>query len=302
MPELRQELQCSHGPFNTLAEPDQAKINGPLSIPDTMSDTMQAPDDELSDFESRSITINDETRSVYVAGHGPAVVVMPEIPGITPDVARFARWVREAGFTVWMPSLFGKDGGAPSPELVGEAIGSLCVRREFEAFARNDPSPMTQWLRQLAAQAHMESGGPGVGAIGMCFTGNFALSMMLEESMIAPVMSQPSLPLDDPAGTFINDEDMVAIKSRLDRDDLTVRAYRFEGDGYCQAARFAALEEALGERFEATVIPDTAAGNLGWIGTAHSVVTTSLIDEEGQPTAQARDEILEFLASRLRPE
>lgn len=263
-----------------------------------MSD--QTSSDALNDFDARSLTFDDDTRTVYVAGSGPGVIVMPEIPGITPDVARFARWVRDAGFTVWMPSLFGRDGAAPTMELAGEVLESLCVRREFEVFAKNGPSPMTQWLRKLAAHAHSECGGPGVGAIGMCFTGNFALSMMLEESMLAPVMSQPSLPFDDPAGTFVSAEDMTTIRCRLDNENLTVRAYRFEGDSYCQASRFASFERQLGDRFEARVLPDASAGSVGWLGIAHSVVTTSLIDEAGQPTAQARDEILDFFGNRLR--
>ena len=134
----------------------------------------------------------------------------------------------------------------------------------------------------------------------MCFTGNFALTMMLEPSVLAPVMSQPSLPLDNPAGTFVTPADMAAVKARLEADDLTVMAVRFDGDPYCTAARFEAFAEALGDRFVPTVLPDAAAGNVGWLGAPHSVVTTCLIDEAGEPTAAIRDEILGFFAMRLR--
>lgn len=254
----------------------------------------------FEDFESPDLTFDGETKKTYVAGAGPAVVVMTEMPGITPHVARFARWVRDAGFTVWLPSLFGHDGAEPTMELAGEAMNSGCVRREFQAFANNEPSPMVRWLRQLAALAHAQCGGPGVGTIGMCFTGNFALAMMLEPAVLAPVMSQPSLPLDDPAGVFIPEQDLQAIKKRMDWDDLSVLAYRFEGDPYCQAQRFDALGVALGNRFCSRVLPDSSAANdQGWLGVPHSVVTTSLIDEAGQPTAAARDEILAFFAQRL---
>jgi dienelactone hydrolase len=258
--------------------------------------------DALDDFNQRTLTFGDDTKRVYVGGAGPAVVVMSEMPGITPHVARFARWVRAAGFTVWMPSLFGRDGAPPTMELAGEAMRSGCVRREFEAFAGGESSPMAGWLRQLAAHAHRECGGPGVGAIGMCFTGNFALALMLEPSVLAPVMSQPSLPLDDPAGTFLADGELAAIRQRLDDDDLTVLAYRFGGDPYCRAARFDAFERMLGDRFVARVLPDSAAGDYGWLGVPHSVVTTCLIDEAGQPTAAARDEIVAFFARRLGAE
>ena len=264
-----------------------------------MSDSPALETDPLDDFEVRRLTFEDDAKIVYTGGVGPGVIVMAEVPGITPQVARFARWVRDAGFTVWMPSLFGRDGAPATMELVGETFRSACVSREFQAFAHGEASPMAQWLRQLARLAHAECGGPGVGAIGMCFTGNFALRMMLEPAMLAPVMSQPSLPLDDPAATFIPDAEMAAISRRMDDDDLDVLALRFAGDTYCRATRFAAFADALQDRFVARVLPDEAAGDYGWVGVPHSVVTTSLIDEEGEPTVAARDEILGFLADRL---
>ena len=134
-----------------------------------------------------------------------------------------------------------------------------CVSAEFRAFGGGGSSPVTLWLRALARLVHAECGGPGVGAIGMCFTGNFALTMMLEPAMLAPVLSQPSLPLDEPAGLEISREDLEAVAERLEREDLTVLAYRFEGDAFCRAERFAAYAEALGPRFEARVLPDAAA-------------------------------------------
>ena len=264
-------------------------------------------DDALEDFAIREITLNNVIKRVYVAGVGPAVIVMTEMPGISPHVARFSRWVRDAGFTVYMPSLFGRD-GAVSGVAEGAAIFQrACVSAEFRAFAANETSPVTQWLRALAKLAHAECGGPGVGAIGMCFTGNFALSMMLEPSMLAPVLSQPSLPLNDPAGIGIAPAELAAVKARLERDDLTVLAYRFRGDKFCQAQRFTAFSEALGDRFMPRVLEDDAANAdlppffAQHVTTPHSVVTAHLINEAGQPTIAARDEILAFFASRLAP-
>lgn len=262
--------------------------------------------DALEDFERREITLDDTMKKVYVAGTGPAVIVMTEMPGISPHVARFARWVRDAGFTVYMPSLFGRDGAVADAQEGKAVFQHACVSAEFRAFAGNKSSPVTQWLRALARLAHKECGGPGVGAIGMCFTGNFALTMMLEPSVLAPVLSQPSLPLDNPAGIEISPEDIAAVKQRLDREDLSVMAYRFEGDRFCTAQRFAAYAEALGTRFVARVLPDSAANKASLpsffaqvVASPHSVVTAHLIDETGQPTIAARDEILSFFARRL---
>jgi dienelactone hydrolase len=264
-------------------------------------------DDPLEDFEPRVITLEGVAKVVHVTGSGPAVIVLAEMPGISPHVARFARWVRDAGFTVYMPSLFGRDGAVPGAEEGVAVFQRACVSAEFRAFAANESSPVTSWLRSLARLAHEQCGGPGVGAIGMCFTGNFALTMMLESAMLAPVLSQPSLPLDDPAALEIAPEELAAVRERLEREDLTVMAYRFAGDRFCKAQRFAAYADALGDRFVGRVLPDSAANSESppffeqVVASPHSVVTAHLIDEAGQPTIAARDEILAFFTQRLAP-
>lgn len=264
-------------------------------------------DDPLDDFTPRDITLDGMTKIVHVTGAGPAVIVMTEMPGISPHVARFSRWVRDAGFTVYMPSLFGRDGAVPSAEEGIAVFRRACVSAEFRVFAANESSPITAWLRALARLAHQECGGPGVGAIGMCFTGNFALSMMLEPAMLAPVLSQPTLPLNDPVGLGIAADELEAVRRRLEKDDLTVMAYRFQGDRFCTAQRFSAYSKALGDRFVARMLPDAAAARNTppffeqVVGGPHSVVTVHLIDEAGQPTLAARDEILSFFRQRLVP-
>jgi dienelactone hydrolase len=228
------------------------------------------------------------------------VIVISEMPGITPHVARFARTVRDAGFTVWMPSLFGDPGRPLSTGYTLKSVAKACISGEFRAFASNQSSPVTAWLRVLAAHAHPLCGGRGVGAIGMCFTGNFALSLMLEPAMLAPVLAQPSLPMLNPAGMHIARSELQAVKARLEKEDLTVLAYRFEGDAFCRAARFAAYQEALGDRFVGRVLPDSSANPDAPMKNPHSVVTLHLVDRAGEPTRQALDEILGFFGTRLR--
>jgi dienelactone hydrolase len=265
-------------------------------------------DDALRDFHARETTLEAMTRRVHVMGRGPAVIVLPEMPGISPDVARFARWVRDAGFTVYLPSLFGRDGALPQAAEGVEVFRKTCVSAEFRALAGGGMRPVTRWLRALARQALAECGGPGVGVVGMCFTGNFALSMLLEPSVIAPVVAQPSLPLEAPGAIDLGPDEIAGIRQRLECDDLTVLAYRFEGDVHCTAARFAAYRDALGPRFEARVLPDSAANPdpppffRDVVRAPHSVLTAHLIDVDGEPTAQARDEVIAFLRMRLHPE
>lgn len=261
--------------------------------------------DALTDFDARDICLENVTRRVYVSGSGPAVIVMTEMPGISPQVARFARWVRSAAFTVYMPSLFGRDGAVPSAEEGLTVLRRACVSAEFHALAGRGSSPVTAWLRALARHAHAECGDPGVGAVGMCFTGNFALTMMLEPAMLAPVLLQPSLPFDAPSEVESDAAELAAVRARIERDDLTVLAYRFEGDRHCRAERFAAYRAALGPRFVARTLPDSAANPhpppffAQIVASPHSVLTAHLIDADGEPTLQARDEVIAFLRSRL---
>jgi len=262
-------------------------------------------DDPLEDFDPRQLTLDGVRRRVHVSGHGPAVVVMAEMPGISPDVARFARWIREAGFRVYLPSLFGRDGAYPGAADGLAVLRRACVSAEFHALAGRGSSPVTAWLRALARLALRECGGRGVGAVGMCFTGNFALAMMLEPAVLAPVLAQPSLPLDDPAALESDADELRRVRERLEREDLEVLAYRFEGDRHCRAARFAAYAAALGPRFVARVLPDAAANPAPppffreVVGGPHSVFSANLVDAEGSPTRRAFDEVVAFLRRRL---
>lgn len=262
-------------------------------------------DDPLTDFTAHEVTLLGITKRVYVAGTGPAVIVMHEMPGISPQVARFARWVRAAGFTVYMPSLFGRDGAVPQVDEGREVFQRVCVAREFRVMAQGGTSPVVAWLRALATRAHHDCGGRGVGAVGMCFTGNFAITMMLEPALRAAVACQPSLPLDDPAAIEMSDEDAAALDLRLQRDNLVVKAYRFEGDPFCQASRFDTYAKRFGQQFEGTVLPDTAANPdtspffAKHVPQPHSVVTQHLVDAENEPTSAARDEMLAYLQAAL---
>lgn len=279
-----------------------------VSIPMRELAEGDAGGDALADFRPRELAFDGIARRVHVTGHGPAVIVMPEMPGISPEVARFARWVRDAGFSVYLPSLFGRDGAVASAAEAIDVFRKTCVSMEFQALSGRGDRPITRWLRALARQALAECGGPGVGAVGMCFTGNFALSMVLEPAVVAPVVAQPSLPLEAPEDIDMGQDEIAQVRARLERDDLKVLAYRFEGDVHCRAARFAAYRAALGERFDGRTLPDSAANPnpppffRDVVRVPHSVLTAHLIDAEGEPTCRARDEVIRFLRDRLHGE
>jgi dienelactone hydrolase len=113
----------------------------------------------LDGFLKETFTASGKARDVYRMGTGPAVIVIHEIPGITPLVAAFARKVAERGMTAVMPDLFGEPGRARSGSYTAKSLASACVSREFTMLATKKTSPVTQWLRALAAVEHARCGG-----------------------------------------------------------------------------------------------------------------------------------------------
>jgi dienelactone hydrolase len=258
----------------------------------------------LVDFQETQFTHQGTTRNVYRKGTGPGVLIMHEIPGITPSVANFARRVEAEGFTVFMPHLFGTP---ERPLSFGYAAGQLlraCISKEFSVWAANQASPITEWLRALGRQMHQELRGKGIGALGMCLTGNFALALMIDPFLMAPVLSQPSLPFSvgkkRAAGLHLSPESLVTIKRRIQEENVKVIGLRFTNDPLCRASRFETLRRELGDGFEGIEI-DSSRGNphhISW--KAHSVVTNDLVDQEGHPTRTALDRVLQFFQERLK--
>jgi len=260
---------------------------------------------DIADFQRRDMEFDGKRKPVLVTGaSGPAIIVIHEIFGFTPPLARFCRWLRDAGFRVYAPILVGTP-DATNPDRPRDALAKmpgLCVSREFVLFATNRSSPITDWLKGLARQAHAECGGAGVGAIGMCLTGSFALSMAVDKSVLAPVLSQPSMPPMAKAGLDISPADLAVVKARTLAEGLCVRAYRFDGDPMSTEARFATLRRELGDAFLGTVLPDSAGNPNGLRAHGrppHSVFTGDLIDAPDEPTRRAVDEVIGFFRERL---
>ena len=259
--------------------------------------------DRLTDFTAVSFTHNGRERTVYRRGEGPAVIIMHEVPGISTEVARFARKVVDAGFTVFMPHLFGPVGVKTTEFNRLSQLAKLCISREFHVLAENRSSPVAEWLRALARDAFDQISGRGVGAVGMCVTGNFALTLTLDPWVVAPVMAHPSLPLPltraKAAAVHATPETLANARRRIKDEGLKVLGLRFQGDVlFCRAARFETLRRELGDGFEGLELPSTTAKPHA--EPPHSVLTIGLIDRDGEPTRAAVDRVLSFLSERLR--
>jgi dienelactone hydrolase len=264
----------------------------------------------LGSYERTTFTHDGKSRDVFRKGTGPAVIVIAEMPGISPKVLEFADRVVAIGCTAVLPHLFGVPGydveavgrGAAARYMLG-SIAPACVSREFTTFASGRTSPVVDWLRALARAEHERCGGPGVGAIGMCFTGGYALAMATDDRLLAPVLSQPSMPMSfGKKGRYSIDcsrADLDRVKERCDADGLKVLGLRFKGDRFVPVERFQLLRDELGDGFIGIELDDSSANPDALMKNPHSVVTEHLIDEPGQPTRAALDQVLDLFRSRL---
>jgi dienelactone hydrolase len=267
--------------------------------------TGSAPTSDLTGWRSTPFTGAGLTHDVYEKGAGPGVVLVPEIPGISPEVLGLGDHLVEQGFTVVIPSLFGTPGRPLSGRYIGGVVARLCVSAEFRAFAANARRPVADYLRALARDLASRTPGPGVGVIGMCFTGGFALATAADAAVLAPVLSQPSVPFPVGVGRRrdpgLSEEEFAAVAERTTASNLCVLGLRFSGDRAVPDERFATLRARLGDAFEVIEL-DSSPGNPGGFGkSAHSVLTGEVRERPGHLALAARERVVEFLRERITP-
>ena len=254
-----------------------------------------------ADYQKFAFNDGRWTRDVYRKGSGPAVIIIHEIPNLHPLVFRFADHVAAAGLTVFLPSLFGTPGKpATRGDAVREVLTAMCIRREFHLWSGAGSSPIVDWLRALARKAHAECGGKGVGAVGMCFTGGFALAMMTEPSVVAPVLSQPSGPMlgkGKERSIDASPAEIACAKARFKDENLSMMGLRFKSDAFVPDPRFEMLKAEFGDRFEAVELEDADA--LPGTGMPpHSVLTIHLDDRPGTVTKAVEQRVIDFFKAR----
>ena len=264
---------------------------------------MNAPVANLDGWICEPFAAAGFTYDVYRKGSGPGVVLIPEMPGVHPGVLALGNHLVDNGFTVVIPSLYGTP-GAPSvrPGMVPVLLRG-CVAKEFAALATNRERPVANYLRALARDLNATTPGKGVGVIGQCFSGGFALAAAVDDSVLAPVLSQPSVPIAltakqkrDPG---LSEREMKVIEKRVAEEGLCALGLRFSGDPMAPRERFATLKDRLGDAFEVIEI-DSSPGNSGGFGRmAHSVLTLEVREVDGQPAYEARKRVVEFLKERL---
>lgn len=241
----------------------------------------------------------------------PAVLVMHELSGLTENCLKFADRLAAQGFTVYLPLLFGQLGESSQQLQLGvnaiKFTAQLCISHEFYLLKTGASSPIVDWLRGLCQHIYQKNehcSFPGIGAIGMCLTGGFVLSLMLEASVIAPIASQPALPLgftpSQRKALGISSCDLERVKQRAEKTGLLVA--RFDEDLISPAARLRTLENVFDKTLDKVVITGEQRQQEGIRALPHSVLTEHFAAPNGRPyvcTQAAFDKVLRFLQERL---
>lgn len=265
--------------------------------------TDSAPVSDLHGWKHRPFTAASTTHDLFEKGEGPGVVVLPELPGIHPQVLGFADHLVDQGFTVVLVSLYGVPGKAISAGYALSEVAKVCVSAEFRALAANAHRPVTDYLRAVSRDLAARTPGKGVGVVGMCFSGGFALAAAVDDVVLAPVMSQPSVPF--PVGAArkrdlgLSPAEADRIVARTREDGLCVLGMRFSEDGLVPRERFAHLRERLGDAFEVIELDSSPTNEDGFTKKAHSVLTGEVRDRHGHPALAARNRVVDFLRERL---
>ena len=235
-----------------------------MTAPDPNVVGQAAPEADLTGWTAAPFTAAGYTHDVYRKGEGPGVVLIPEMPGIHPGVLALGNHLVDNGFTVACPS---------------------------------------HYLRALARDLNEKTPGKGVGVIGECWSGGFALAAAVDDSVLAPVLSQPSLPIGltakqkrDPG---LSEAELKIVEQRVADEGLCALGLRFSEDPLSPGARFKTLKQRLGDAFEVIKIDSKPGNEHGFGKMAHSVLTLEVREQEGHPAYEARKRVVEFLKERL---
>ncbi|MFB2554827.1 dienelactone hydrolase family protein [Herbiconiux liangxiaofengii] len=265
--------------------------------------TGAAPTSTLEGWVRAPFSDGTRTYDCYEKGSGPGVVLIPELPGITPEVLGLAEHLVDEGFTVVAPSPFGVPEKEGTPGYTLRTVARICVSAEFGAFALNLERPITTFFRAVAADLNARTPGAGVGVIGMCFTAGFALATAVDDSVLASVVSQPAAPFPlgkaRQADPGLSSSELDVVAARATGAGFCALGLRFSEDPNSPRPRFETLARRLGDAFEVIEL-DSSPGNAGGFSRrAHSVLTSEVRETPGHPALAARERVVAFLRERL---
>lgn len=240
------------------------------------------------EFTANSSQGKSIVHDVYERGEGKVCVIIQELPGIGLETLRLADTFVERGYKVVLPHLFGPIG---KTSVAGNLFRVFCMRKEFSVFSKNKTSPIVDWMKALCKKVKEDNGVNGVAVIGMCLTGNFAISLMAEDAVLAGFASQPAMPFQTQNALHMSEDDVTKIKTKLDAVG-PMHCGRFEKDKLCAAQKFDLIKRKFNDGKERIVLHELP-------GKGHSILTLDFVDDAGHPTKQALEEVMQYFDMQL---
>lgn len=252
------------------------------------------PPTQISAYNKWSLTAtvsgnHPVTHDVYSRGKGKLLVLIQELPGIGQETLALADQFVNRGYKIILPHLFGPLG---KTSVLGNTVRILCMQKEFKIFSARQSSPIVDWLKALCTKVKNDHNAKGVAVIGMCLTGNFAISLMADDAVLAGYASQPSLPVLKQKSLHLSEAEVEKIKTRLDEFG-PMHCARFEKDPLCRASKFDSYERTF-NRGRERIIFHTLPGR------GHSILTLDFVDASGHPTKKVLDEVMDYFDRSLK--
>lgn len=255
-----------------------------------MNNITQIKDYKKEKFSHKLKNNKVATHDVYSIGEGSKVVVIiQELPGIGQETLALADRFVGRGYRVVLPHLFGPIGKTAT---ASNFLRVVCMRREFKIFSKNMTSPIVDFLSKLCTSLKTKHQVKGVAVIGMCLTGNFAISLMANSDVLAGFASQPSLPIFRQNSLHMSPEEMRKVKHNLD----TVGAMHcghFEKDRLCTKKKMNMLDENFNYDDKQRIIFHELPGK------GHAILTMDFVDKKGHPTYDTLMEIFDYFDFQL---
>ena len=193
-------------------------------------------------FEGPLLPSQSRSFDVYVKGQGKPILLLQELPGIDASTIALVDRLNLAGYRVYLPHFLGKI-GKNRPTMNGLYM-VFCMRKEFNAFSQFKLSPIANWMRALCKNIRTMEKSSGVGVIGMCLTGNFAMALMADEAVIAGISCQPSLPHKKDVGLHMSPKETADARQGM-KDKGGVLVMSYDQDVLCPLTRIKEIDSTF---------------------------------------------------------
>ncbi len=221
------------------------------------------------------------------------ILLLHELPGMTPECLILATNLAADGFTVHVPLMFGK----PDQNQTFWNSVRLLFNPKWNLYHKHRTSAIAGDLRKLTQEISQQHQQKPMAVIGMCLTGSLPLALLSEPNVMLVVLSQPATPLwrftfDQRAALALSPCDLRFAEKRVAKENIKVIGLRFAADRICQAQRFENLQYCFGTNFLDWTIPlrDCPPDQ------PHSVLCENYDNTEGSATRSRLETLKQHLA------